>query len=250
MVVYHRFRSPASNSSLYFGFDRSTTMNVGIAIPAMNEEKNIKSVLNRLKDFGYNNILVIDGVSKDDTVKVAIENGAKIVLQEGAGKGNAIRQIFTNELQNVKTLVLMDADGSMSAEEVPRFVRALENGVDIVKGSRFVSGGGSDDMTLLRRIGNSFLLASVNLLCLTSYTDLCYGFAAFNRKAIRKLAPVLESNGFEIEAEIFIKAKKLGLKVLEVPSFEFKREYGQSNLKTLDDGLEIFKTIVRHSLRD
>ena len=248
MVAKYSIKDSWSTPKKNFGVARSPNLTVGIAIPTKNEEKNIKRVLNRLLDFGYYNLLVIDGVSKDETLKVAMENGAKIILQDGIGKGHAIRQVFNNRYLDVEALVLMDADGSMSAKEVPRFIEALQNGFDIVKGSRFVRGGGSDDITLLRKIGNSLFTGSVNLLFLTRYTDLCYGFAAFNRKAIRKLAPVLESNGFEIETEIFIKAKKLGLKVVEVPSFEYQRENGQSNLNTYKDGLKILKTIMREAL--
>lgn len=222
---------------------------VGIAIPALNEEKNIEHVLCRLRNIGYSNILVIDGQSKDGTLKVASKNGAKIVLQDGRGKGQAIRQVLSNAYFDFEVLVLMDADGSMSPEEVPRYVNALLYGADVVKGSRFVAGGGSEDITLMRKIGNAFLTSSVNLLWSAECTDLCYGFAAFNRKAIRKLAPILESNNFEIEAEIFIKAKKLGLRVVEVPSFENKRRNGKSNLNTLKDGLKIFKTIMTETVR-
>ena len=111
----------------------------------------------------------------------------------------------------------MDADGSMSPEEVPRFIEALRNGADVVKGSRFVEGGGSYDMTTMRMFGNKLITLLVNFISQTQYTDICYGFVAFNKKALEKLAPTLESNNFEIETEMFIKADKLGLNIVEVP---------------------------------
>jgi glycosyltransferase involved in cell wall biosynthesis len=225
-------------------------MNVGIAIPAKNEEKNLGEILCRLNTIGYNKILVIDGLSCDGTIKVAAENGAKIVLQNGCGKGQAIRQVLSNDYLSSDALVMMDADGSMSPEEIPRFVQALHDGADVVKGSRFVAGGGSFDITATRRFGNAIMTSCVNILCGTNYTDLCYGFVAFNKKAIKMLAPVLESNNFEIETEIFIKAKKLGLKILEIPSIEYNRKNGKSNLKTFRDGFKIFKTIFNASLKD
>jgi hypothetical protein len=67
----------------------------------------------------------------------------------------------------------------------------------------------------------------------------------FTKKAMRDIAPVLKSMNFEIETEIFMKAKKLGLKVAEVPSVELRRNNGKSNLKALSDGLRILKTIFR-----
>ena len=132
-------------------------MKVGIAIPAFNEEKNIGAVLNQLNNMGYGNVLVIDGLSKDGTLKVAVENGAKIVLQDGRGKGQAIRQVLSKDYLDTDALVLMDADGSMSAEEVPRFVEALSKGADIAKGSRFIKGGGTYDMTAMRKLGRKSL---------------------------------------------------------------------------------------------
>ena len=225
-------------------------LNVAIAIPAYNEEKNLGDVLFRLNRIGFGNVLVIDGLSNDGTLKVAAQNGAKIVLQDGRGKGQAIRQVLSNSYLDSDALVMMDADGSMSPEEIPRFVQALSDGADVVKGSRFIVGGGSSDLTVTRRFGNAIMTSAVNILCGSNYTDLCYGFVAFNRRAIQMLAPVLESNNFEIETEIFIKAKKLGLKVLEVPSFEYSRRNGKSNLKTFEDGFKIFKTILLSSVRD
>ena len=250
MVVQYRVTKSVPTQSVYSRVARPLNLNVGIAIPAFNEERNIECVLSGLKDIGFRNVLVIDGLSNDGTLKVAARNGAKIVLQDGRGKGAAVRQVLAKGYLDVEALVLMDADGSMSPQEVPRFVEALHNGADVVKGSRFVSGGGSGDMTFARRIGNGLFTMCVNLLWSTEYTDMCYGFAAFNQKAIRKLAPILESNNFEIETEIFIKAKKLGLKVVEVASFECKRMSGESNLHAFKDGLRILKTILTEAIRN
>jgi glycosyltransferase involved in cell wall biosynthesis len=201
-------------------------MKVGIAIPAFNEEKNIGNVLNQLNNMGYENVLVIDGLSKDGTLKVAVEN----------------------DYLDSDVLVLMDADGSMSAEEVPRFVEALAKGADVAKGSRFIDGGGTYDITVMRRFGNTVMTSIVNFVVGSNYSDLCYGFVALNKKAIHALAPILESNNFEIETELFIKAKKLGLNVVEVPSIEYERQHGKSNLNTFRDGCKIFKTIAAASI--
>lgn len=220
-------------------------LRVGVVIPTLNEEANIASVLSRLKDLGYLEILIIDGNSKDNTVAVAKSYGARVVSQNGNGKGHAIRQVFNNGYLDVDTVALMDADGSMMPEEIPRFVEALKSGADVVKGSRFKKGGYTYDMSFVRRMGNMVFLTLVNLLCWTRYTDLCYGFGVFTKKAMRDIAPVLKSMNFEIETEIFMKAKKLGLKVAEVPSVELRRNNGKSNLKALSDGLRILKTIFR-----
>lgn len=105
-------------------------------------------------------------------------------------------------------------------------------------------------MTLLRRIGNSFFTTCINILWSVRFTDLCYGFVAFSKRAVHKLAPVLEANDFEIETELFIKAQKLGLKIVEVPSFEYPRRNGHSNLHAFRDGFKILRTILLEAIRN
>jgi glycosyltransferase involved in cell wall biosynthesis len=217
---------------------------VDIIIPTLNEEQNIAEVIQELRLAGFSNILVIDGNSNDKTAKIAEKLGVTVLFQNGKGKGNALRQAFTYDGLKGEVVVIMDADGSMNPQEVVSYIGALDQGVDMVKGSRFIRGGYTEDMTTIRRIGNSLFVLMTNLLCSTHYTDLCYGFAAFRREAIEKLYPYLESKNFEIETEIFIKAKKLGLKVMEIPSVELRRRHGKSNLMAYKDGFRILKVII------
>ena len=222
-----------------------------VIVPTLNEEKNITSVIQELKYLGFANILVIDGNSTDRTVAFAERLGVHVIHQNGKGKGNALRQAFNYYGLNGDPVVVMDADGSMNPGELVCLIEALERGADLVKGSRFLGHGGSEDLTLLRRLGNRIFVSLVNLIWSTRYTDLCYGYAVFKRDAIERLYPHLRSKNFEIETEIFIKAKKLGLKVVEVPSVEMRRKHGKSNLKAYKDGFHILRTVIRESiLRD
>lgn len=214
-----------------------------VIIPTLNEEENIAEVIRELNQIGCPNILVVDGNSGDRTVEVAKEFGANVITQKGRGKGDALRQAFSYDgLDNV--IVIMDADGSMNPKEIPLFIKTLDSGADLVKGSRFLPYGYSEDMNLIRRIGNRFFLSLVNLFWCANYTDLCYGFGAFRKNAITKLCTYLRSTNFEIETEVFIKAKKLGLKIEEVPSVESRRRHGKSNLCIFRDGFRILKTII------
>jgi len=181
--------------------------------------------------------------SDDATPWIAMMDGARVIRQYGRGKGNALRQILPAIESNM--VLLMDGDGSMRPEEIPTYVQAIDSGADIVKGSRFMRHGGSLDMTLPRRIGNLFFVLLVNLLWSTKYTDICYGFIALKKDALKKLAPHLRSDDFEIETEICIKARKLGLSVCEVPSVELSRKSGSSKLSTIHDGIRILKTIMQ-----
>lgn len=214
-----------------------------IIVPARNEEANIADVLRELRRIGYDDILVIDGNSKDGTAEIAKKYGARVIRQNGVGKGAAIRQVL-GQVNGADIVVLMDADGSMRPREIPFFAETLDSDADVVKGSRFLPGGYSEDMNLLRKIGNHFLMSLVNLFWSANYTDLCYGFVAFRKDALEKIAPLLASENFEIEAEIFIKAKKLELEVREIPSIELRRKYGKSNLKIFLDGFRILREII------
>ena len=124
---------------------------------------------------------------------------------------------------------------------MPLFVAALCNGADFVKGSRFAQGGGSSDITPMRRLGNRALNALVNNFYGTSYTDLCYGYNAFWRRCLPYMR--VDCNGFEVETLINVRIAKAGLIVHEVPSYEKDRMHGGSNLHAFRDGIRVLSTI-------
>jgi glycosyltransferase involved in cell wall biosynthesis len=223
---------------------KTSNSNVTVVIPTLNEEGSIAGVIQVLNQMGYDNILVVDALSKDSTVEIAKELGANIVFQNGRGKGAALRQAFQHVSLNGDVVVMLDADGSMNPKEIPMLIDALDSGADLAKASRFLGYGRSEDMNLIRRIGNLFFLSLVNRFWSANYTDLCYGFGAFRKGAIDRLCPHLKSKNFEIETEVFIKAKKLGLKVVEIPSIESRRRHGKSNLSIFRDGFRILKAII------
>jgi len=205
----------------------------------------LESLLLELHDLGYYDIVVIDGKSIDQTWEVAKKHGAKVMLQKGLGKGDAVIQVLKEVPMDVDAMVLMDADGSMDPKEIPSLVEGIISGADLVKGSRFLKEGYTYDMSALRRMGNSVFVSLVNLLFRTKFSDLCYGFIVFNKQSVKVLSPLLKSRNFEIETEIIVEATKAGLKVIEVPSTEFERKNGNSNLHTFRDGFKILQTIFR-----
>jgi hypothetical protein len=127
--------------------------------------------------------------------------------------------------------------------EIPTFVGALLGGAHLVKGSRFLQGGGTADMQLYRRFGNGVFVWLVRLLFGGRYSDLCYGYSAFWAWTVPVLHP--NADGFEIETLLNVRALRAGLKVAEVPSFEAPRLHGQSRLRTIPDGWRVLKTIGR-----
>jgi hypothetical protein len=219
---------------------------VSVVIPALNEAANLPHVFARLPH-GLHEVILVDGGSIDDTVAVArsLRPGIRIVTQTRRGKGNALACGF--EACRGDIIVMIDADGSTDPAEIPAFVQPLLDGADFVKGSRFMRGGGSADITPFRRAGNWMLSQSVNTLYGTRYTDLCYGYNAFWRDCLPVMA--VDCDGFEVETLINIRIARAGLSIAEVPSFESERIFGESNLNTVRDGCRVMSTIVRERFR-
>ena len=227
---------------------------VSVVIPALNEERNLPHVFAQLPG-GLDEVILVDGGSVDRTVEVAraLIPSIKVVQQTRTGKGNALACGFAACTGDI--VVMIDADGSTAPTEIPRFVEALRGGADFAKGSRFMAGGGSDDITWLRRLGNKALNGMVNRLFGTRFTDLCYGYNAFWRKVVPGMDlpdPALPrpsdggklwGDGFEIETLINIRVAGRGYRVQEVPSLELDRIHGESNLNTFRDGMRVLRTI-------
>jgi glycosyltransferase involved in cell wall biosynthesis len=218
------------------------TPSVSLVIPVRNEARNIAWVLEQIAD-EVDEIILVDGNSTDATLITAsrYRPDIKVVRQEGTGKGSALRTGFLAAAGDI--IVMMDADGSMAPQEIRHYLHFLANGYDFVKGSRFVVGGGSLDITRFRRLGNRFLLAVFNSLYDAELTDLCYGFCAFHRRYLELLS--LSATGFEIEAEMVVHAMRSGLRVAEVPSLEMPRRSGKSNLHAIRDGIRVLRTVLR-----
>ncbi len=216
---------------------------VSCVVPAMNEARNIEWVLERVPDV-IDQIILVDGDSTDDTVEIArrIRPDVLVVGQQRPGKGAALRAGF--DAADGEVIVMIDADRSMDPAEITRFLDRIDTGYDLVKGSRFMTGAGTDDMEAIRRWGNRVLRDVTNTLYSCQFTDLCYGFMAFRRTVLETLD--LRTDGFEIETEIVVRAVKTGLRVAEVPSFEAPRIYGTSNLRTWRDGGRVASTLIRH----
>jgi glycosyltransferase involved in cell wall biosynthesis len=233
---------------------------VSVVIPAKNEARNLPHVF-ALIPRTVHEVILVDGHSVDDTVAVArgLWPDVRIVEQNRTGKGNALACGFAAATGDI--IAMVDADGSADPGEIPAFVRALLHGADFAKGTRCGAGGGSEDLTRLRRAGNRAFSALFNVCYNTRYSDLCYGYNAF----WRRLVPVLGldsttpgpddgqgrlwGDGFEIETLIHIRVAKSGLKVTEVPSFERSRIHGLSNLNTFSDGLRVLRTILTERRR-
>jgi hypothetical protein len=232
----------------YKGPDRRAirSTKVSVVVPAMNEEGNIGQVLSELPE-GLHEVILVDGNSKDNTIEAARQAYPRIRVtsQSGRGKGDAFRTGFAAVTGNL--VVMLDADGSADPAEIPSFVAALEAGADFAKGSRYMEGGGSADITRLRSLGNSVLSGTANVMHGTHFTDLCYGYNAFWARCLPFIS--LDVPGFEVETLINLRMASSGMKITEVPSYEKERISGVSNLKTFRDGFRVLGTIFKEARR-
>lgn len=213
---------------------------VCILIPTLNEGKTIEGIVREFKSMGFSDILVIDGNSTDDTVKKAQNAGAKVVIQSGTGKGQAVSQAFSI-IQN-KYVVMIDGDGTYLPEEVNKILEPVVTGIaDHVIGNRFANYQ-KGAFTSLNLFGNRILNKIFGFAYGVWLGDILSGYRAFNNNAIKQID--LNRTGFEVETEITVECVKKDLKILEVPITYLARVGGAATkLRPIRDGFRIASTI-------
>ena len=214
---------------------------VSVIVPTLNEEGCIKSVLNEIPKGFVDEILIVDGNSTDNTVKIVRQMGYPVVMQEGGGLGNGIKTAIKHVTGDI--IIVLDADGSHNPKEIPRMLKKMEEGYDVVVASRYINGGGSLDDTIIRYFGNRFFNFLCALLHGLPIHDILMGFKVFRKKVLEDVE--IKTSGQEYDAEIVIKAHKKGFRLGEVPVIERKRMYGETKLRDMHHGYKILKVIIK-----
>lgn len=219
--------------------------NVKVCVPTLNEEESISDVISDIMSAGYNNVLVIDGGSKDNTRSIAKDEGAEVHNQQyDGGKGAAMREAF--DITDEDILVFIDGDNTYNADDIDKLVNPVKDGeFGHVIGNRFADMD-EDAMKLSHKFGNRTINIVFRILYREKLVDILSGFRAISRDAYNSMG--IESSGFDIETELCAKSVKNNIKTLVVSTSYYERN-GESNLQGFSDGMLILKRMLS-SLRD
>ncbi len=202
---------------------------MSVVIPTKNEEGLIGQIVESVRPYA-DEVLVIDGHSSDRTRDIAAAHGARVELDGGKGKGEALRRSMTSASGDI--VVFIDADGSHDPKDIPALVAPIKAGAaDMVIGSR--GKGGSDELhgtleQFIRYVGSQLIMLAINYRWDVRLTDSQNGFRAVRRDVGLKLG--LRANLTTIEQEMLMRALKLGYRVDEIPTHEYERKWGTSKV--------------------
>jgi dolichol-phosphate mannosyltransferase len=202
---------------------------VTVVIPTKDEEGLIGEIVDAVTPYA-DEVLVVDGRSRDRTREIAMERGARVIQDRGRGKGDALRLALDEARMDI--VVFIDADGSHDPHDIPKLVAPIKSGdYDLVTASR--GKGGSDELhgtveQFIRYIGSQLIMLAINYRWNVRLTDSQNGFRAIRRDVGTRLG--LTSNLTTIEQEMLMKALKKGFRVTEVASHEYARRWGTSKV--------------------
>lgn len=214
-------------------------MKTTLFVPTLNEIDGMKAVMPRVKKQWVDEILVLDGNSTDGTVEYAKSQGYRVVIQKSKGITNAYREAL--KIAEGDFIVAFSPDGNSLPEVIPRLVRKIKEGYDMVIASRYMGGAKSYDDDLVTAFGNWMFTTLINIAFGGNYTDSLVMFRAFKKDIVKKLHIDVPRAG--LEPILSIRCAKLKLKVAEIPASEPKRIGGKRKMNPLLNGLDILRLI-------
>lgn len=223
----------------------TTKQTVSVVIPALNEEQTIVEIIEGCKPHA-DELIVVDGHSQDRTREVSEEHGARVILDNKKGKGEAIRHVIGFVSGDI--IVFIDADGSHDPNDIPKLVAPLKSGeADHVSASRLIGGsselhGGFDEC--FRLMGSSFITACINWKYKVQLSESQNGFRAIKTEVIKQLGLVEDIT--TIEQEMIMKTLRKGFRMAEVPSHEHKRKQGYSKISLRRVWFRYVYTVVKY----
>ena len=214
--------------------------NLTLIIPAKNESESLPRVLTEIKDYDCSVIIILES-SDIETINAAKNFNCKIVHQSDKGYGNALIEGINSV--DTEYLCIFNADGSFNPKYLNEMLNTCSNNLDFVFASRYMNEGGSDDDTLLTKVGNFIFSGIGNIFFSLNLSDILYTLLLGKTASFKKLN--LQSKDFCLCVEIPIKAKKNGMNFLDMPSYERERIAGKKKVNEFRDGLKILIYMIR-----
>jgi glycosyltransferase involved in cell wall biosynthesis len=226
---------------------QTSNKRISVLIATYNEEQNIERAIQAVEEaLPKSEIIIVDDGSKDKTVEQANnfkDGSVKIISLPHRGKGATIKEAVNRAGGDI--LVQIDADLQFPAEGLPQLIRPLiKDEADIVFGSRYLNQEliEKGSIGLIKRLSSLILAKIISFNCRQRFTDVFAGFKAFKREVIKSID--IREKGFTYEAEIAIKAKRRGFKIVEVPTRYMQREYGKSKIKFFYHSGEVLCRVI------
>ncbi|RDI70462.1 S-layer glycoprotein N-glycosyltransferase AglJ [Halopelagius longus] len=217
---------------------------VCVLIPTYNEAETIGRVVDDFRREGFDNILVIDGGSEDGTVDVAEERGARVAMQSGSGKGQAIREAVEYHI-DAPYILMLDGDATYRAEDAQAMLEPLDEGYEHVIGDRFADMR-DGAMTKFNQIGNGIVNDAFAAIHGQNFEDILSGYRAFTRESFSRMT--LTADGFGVETEMAVECVKRNIETAVVPITYLPRPSGSdTNLRPIRDGGIIFLELYRRA---
>ena len=193
-------------------------MRIIAGLPMYNEEETIGTIVTKVLDY-VDEVVCVDDGSSDSSARIAESCGAIVHRHRvNRGYGGALKSLFAKAREmNADALIILDSDGQHEPSDIPKLLKPILDGeAEFVIGSRFVAGGGSEDMPAYRRLGIKVITAASNLSSDLEIQDTQSGFRAFSKLAIERLR--FDSEGMELSLEMLEDAREKDLTIQEIPT--------------------------------
>jgi glycosyltransferase involved in cell wall biosynthesis len=220
-------------------------MKTTLAILALNEIEAIQVVVPRINPEWVDEIIVVDGGSTDGTIEWCEAHGLRVLRQRRRGYGAGMREVI--EVAQGDVVIEFMADGNCDPAAIPRLVKKISEGYDLVIGSRYTEGARSDDDTRMTRLGNWCFTRMINILFGGSFTDAMMGFRAYRIAAFKTMQ--MDEDGLTFPTQGSIQFTKYGYRVAEVGASEPKRIGGVRKAHNFYTGWALLKMIARERIR-
>lgn len=218
------------------------TDNVCVLIPTLNEESTIGEVIKEFQEYGFSNLLVVDGKSSDSTRDIAAKSGARVIVQSGNGKGQAVREAL--DYIDTPYILMIDGDGTYCPKDAETMLEPLRTGkVEHVIGNRFASME-NGAMSRLNYTGNTLINRAFAYIHGRELGDILSGYRAFTRESTKKMN--LDEDGFGVETELSVECMRNDISTAVVPiSYGCRPNSSDTNLRPFRDGGLIILTLYR-----